>query len=308
MKTICSLTISVSLSLFFFAEARIGAPELFADDPDDPEIHVLIGYKSDLGHDHIKAKAKRINKEFENVHASAATLTKSKIAELQNDPDVAYVEEDTLMYPLGNNIPYGIELTQGNAFAASTAVASISSVPVSASACDDPDSFKVAVIDSGFAADHVDSPCRSDYSNCVGKSYGLAKEDVWNKPSDGHGTHVMGIIGAVGNNNIGINSMINDDKVCYYIARVFGRNGDARGSSIYEAFNDAVSFGAHVINMSLGNGDYSLAAQSLMDNAYNAGSLVVAPSGNGGGSSPSKSLFIPSFFFLVANSRFCFSF
>ena len=67
---------------------------------------------------------------------------------------------------------------------------------------------------------------------------------------DEHGTHVAGIIGAEGNNRIGVAGVSWD--VQLMSLDVFSRGNGASDSDIIEAINYAANNGADVINMSLG--------------------------------------------------------
>jgi len=73
-------------------------------------------------------------------------------------------------------------------------------------------------------------------------------------PDPLHGTHVAGIIGAVRNNNIGINGVAND--VIIMAVRASLTNGDERDKDVANAIRYAADNGAKVINMSFGK-DYS---------------------------------------------------
>jgi serine protease len=200
------------------------------------------------------------------------------------------VEEDGMMTADSELVPFGISMTKGDS----------SIIPASrgsSSACSDPDSFKVAIIDSGVEVGHPDIPCRpvaDPDTNCKGISIGI--DDLWYAPTGkaGHGTHVFGTIGAVGGNDKGVAGMVPDsDGICYLIARVFddeGKGGFA--SSTFEAVDWAVSEGANIINMSLGSATYYQAGQAAITSAHALGALTVSSAGNSG----TKSLQYPASF------------
>jgi hypothetical protein len=61
----------------------------------------------------------------------------------------SYVEEDGIMVPFYEVVPFGIPQAQGNSTRLPTALST-------SGACNDPSSFKVAVIDSGLEVAHPD--------------------------------------------------------------------------------------------------------------------------------------------------------
>jgi hypothetical protein len=172
---------------------------------------------------------------------------------------------------------YGISLTQANS----------PNIPSSTSFgdCDSASSFKVAVIDSGVQIDHIDLPCADTKqgTNCVGRSFGTT--DAWWNPVDSwHGTHVMGIMGAIGGNSKGttsVNPTLNN--MCWVVGRVFSEVNGANGahlSAVYKAVAWAVaSKGAKVVNLSL-SGGYTETGQRVMELVKANGALVVSAAGN----------------------------
>lgn len=152
------------------------------------------------------------------------------------------------------------------------------------------DSVKVGVIDSG-----IDS--NSDLDGNV-----YDKKDFCDGTDDaadylGHGTHVAGIIAALGNDSQGVGVA---PKAQIFNARVFGSNGSKSGedSTIIAAINyligeennasdDEVSSEparVDIINMSLGGPGDDPAFQLVLDKAYKKGVIVFASTGNDGGS------------------------
>jgi serine protease len=193
------------------------------------------------------------------------------------------VEEDGVAFAT-DFVPYGIPQAQADS-------AGLPTVPSASGSCNDPNSFKVAVIDSGLEVAHPDVPCRpideSD-TNCKGVSIGVNGEPWYAPQNNGyHGTHVFGTIGAIGGNGQGVTSMVPDSSgICYLTARVFDDAGNGQYTSvIFQAIDWAIDEGADVINMSLGGGGYSQTGQNLFNKAYNRGALSVAAAGNDGSTS-----------------------
>lgn len=114
-------------------------------------------------------------------------------------------------------------------------------------------SVKVGVIDSGIKADHLDLKdnvdCELSKSFVEGTDDSDALEDVF-----GHGTHVAGIIGAVGNNSIGVSGtcwnvdlvslkVLDDNGVC--------GNSNDKISGVINAINYAKANNINILNFSI---------------------------------------------------------
>lgn len=154
----------------------------------------------------------------------------------------------------------------------------------------------VGVIDSGLDYHHPDIAANvwtntqevpanglDDDSNGFiddGKGWDFAYDD--NDPMDdnGHGTHVSGIVAAVGNNAIGIIGVAPQAKIIP-IKALFkdgsGRISDLAEGVVYAAFN-----GADVINNSWGCGFCPInpIAEDAVRTAYGVGSVAVFAAGN----------------------------
>lgn len=132
-------------------------------------------------------------------------------------------------------------------------------------------------IDDWIGWDFVDAPELADIA--LGD---YLEQD--NDPNDEnfHGTHVAGIIGAVGNNGIGVCGVNWNVKILAVRAGFrtttgdgFLQDDDAAAAIIYSA-----DMGAHVINMSWGDDKYSPIIADACQYAYDKGSVLVASAGN----------------------------
>jgi len=94
---------------------------------------------------------------------------------------------------------------------------------------------------------------------------------------DGHGTHVAGIIGAVGNNGVGIAGVA--WKVQLMPLKFISRTSGSVSASI-ACIDYAISKGAHIINGSYGSPGYSQAEYEALKRARTAGIIFVAAAGN----------------------------
>ncbi len=96
----------------------------------------------------------------------------------------------------------------------------------------------------------------------------------------GHGTHVAGTIGAVGNNGVGV-AGINWD-VQIMALKFLGADGSGSTSDAIRALNYAVQMGAHLSNNSYGDTQFSQAFRNALESARQAGHIFVAAAGNNG--------------------------
>jgi subtilisin family serine protease len=134
----------------------------------------------------------------------------------------------------------------------------------------------IAVLDTGIQADHPD---------LLGKVIpGYNFYDMNNDTSDphGHGTHVAGIAGAIGNNGVGIAGV--DWNVRLLAVTVVSDSGSGTESPVAAAVVWAADQGADVINMSLQYAEGSVALRNAVAYAYDAGVLPIAAAGNAGSS------------------------
>lgn len=101
-----------------------------------------------------------------------------------------------------------------------------------------------------------------------------------NNPMDdnGHGTHVAGTIGAVGNNGIGVTGVLWNTRIMPL--KFLDANGSGYMSNAVRAVNYAVANGAKVINNSYGGGGSDSAMIAALTNARNKGVIFVAAAGN----------------------------
>ncbi len=100
----------------------------------------------------------------------------------------------------------------------------------------------------------------------------------WSESGLSHGTMVAGIIGAVGNNNIGVSGVTWQAKIMPL--RVLNNQGEGRISDVVRAIDYAINNGADIINLSFVGFTYSASLQAAINRATEAGVIVVAAAGN----------------------------
>ena len=111
------------------------------------------------------------------------------------------------------------------------------------------------------------------------RGWDFINEDNTPLDDNAHGTHVAGIIGAVGNNSLGIRGAAWNVKLMHI--KVMQSNGTGNALDIAEGIEYAANNGATIINMSIGGYGESVTMQAALENAY-ATSLLVAAAGNDG--------------------------
>jgi subtilisin family serine protease/subtilisin-like proprotein convertase family protein len=103
-----------------------------------------------------------------------------------------------------------------------------------------------------------------------------------NNPFDqnGHGTHVAGIIGATGNNGVGVTGI--DWQVGLMPVQFIGANGTGAISDFIQGLNYAVQHGAKISNNSWSGASSDPVLSAAIGNARDAGMIFVAAAGNEG--------------------------
>jgi subtilisin family serine protease len=162
----------------------------------------------------------------------------------------------------------------------------------------------VAVIDSGVNYKHEDLAANmwknpgeianngidDDNNGYVDDVYGINAIEDTGDPMEyaeapeevigvGHGTHVAGTIGAVGNNGVGVTGVAWKVKI---MALKFIRYNDGYTSDAIQCIDYAINKGAHIMSNSWGGASYDAALQDAIQAARNAGIIFVAAAGNDG--------------------------
>jgi len=158
----------------------------------------------------------------------------------------------------------------------------------------DASSIIVAVVDSGIHYTHEDLAANmwrnpgeipgngrdDDRNGLIDDVHGLNAAGDNGDPMDtnGHGTHVAGIIGAVGNNGKGGSGVA--WKVQLMACRFLVEDGEGNISDAIRCLDYARSKGAQVINCSWGTTANSAALSAAVDRLRTAGIIVVVSAGN----------------------------
>lgn len=153
----------------------------------------------------------------------------------------------------------------------------------------------IAVIDSGIDHTHPDiignlwqNPGEIPGNGIDDDGNGFVDDyigyDFCNNDSDpmddhGHGTHVSGTIGAVGNNSIGISGV---NWNCSIMSlKILDSSGNGADSDLAAAIIYAADMGARIVNMSLGGDEYSQTIHDAFTYAHRQrGCVLVIAAGN----------------------------
>src|SRR5215471_17383676 len=216
----------------------------------------------------------RLSNHLGMINGRAFHVPAGRLADLANDPDVAFVSLD---HPVKAFDDYTDTTINANSFW---------------NLGYDGTGIGVAVIDSGVNDTHTDlgngSSSRVLYhQNFTGTTTYLNHKKIWDLY--GHGTHVAGIIGASGGKSNGRYSGVAPN-VNLIDLRVLDANGSGSDSMVIAAIQQAIAlkdtYNIRVINLSLGRGISTGYAQDplcqAVESAWNAGIVVVAAAGNFG--------------------------
>ena len=206
------------------------------------------------------------------VRLADGVSVESAVAELESDPDVLYAEPNYI-YKLSTvpNDP-DFDLTWGLSQANDKDI----DAPAAWTRTRGSANVIVAVIDSGIAYSHPDlagniwindDPAGggdNDGNGFVDDTRGWDFIQNDNTPLDfnGHGTHVAGTIGAVGNNARGVPG-VNWD-VSLMALRAADANGSLPNTAIVNAINYACANGADIVNGSFGGSGASLTVRDAI--------------------------------------------
>jgi subtilisin family serine protease len=130
----------------------------------------------------------------------------------------------------------------------------------------------IAVIDTGVDLDHPDLKRR------ITSGYNVLLNNDFPDDDNGHGTHVSGIIASETNNQEGLAGITWYNKIMPI--KAMGAEGYGTAFDIAKGIFWAVDHGANVINMSLGNYQYSSLLKEAIDYAYNKNVVLIAAAGN----------------------------
>lgn len=203
----------------------------------------------------------------------AVTANQEALMELLNTGLVAALEQDVERFIYSGGYDYHRTLVQAD------------QIPFAGMSTPDEyvDTLKICIIDSGIDSGHPDLQLSNLDGESVPDQFGFPPPTVgdWYVDEVGHGTHVAGIIAAL-DNNFGAIGIVPGDKIALHVVKAFAPGFSTYSSEVIYAVDRCVTAGADVINMSFGSNTRSNAEEQAMQDAANAGLILVAAAGNDG--------------------------
>ncbi len=189
-------------------------------------------------------------------------------------PDPAY-NQQWAVHNIGQPLSTGTSTTQGIAGADMRLEAAWNIQ-------NDCSSVTVAVVDTGINYNASDLTANMWNGGATAPLHGWNFVGAGsNDPMDynGHGTHVAGILGAVGGNGIGVTGVC--WKASIMAVRVLDASGSGTTSTVVQGIDFAITHGAKIINLSLGgSGPFDPVFNDALNRAQAANVLVVVAAGN----------------------------
>ncbi|MFQ5860600.1 MAG: S8 family serine peptidase, partial [Dehalococcoidia bacterium] len=241
-------------------------PATAGSQPPD-KVRVLIGFLAEPDEDDedmINSLDGEVEHSYNLVPVIAATVPAHRIAKLEEDPEVAYIEPDILVDAVQDTLPWGVDRIDADlAWPTSKGLGA-----------------QVAVVDTGIDLNHPDLAVN------IAGDVNFVNPARTGNDDNGHGTHVAGTV-AADDNGTGVVGVAPDASL--YAVKVLNRRGSGWLSDVIAGIDWAVRGpdgvlgnvdDAEVINLSLGCACPSLSLQMAVDNAYAQGTLVVGAAGN----------------------------
>jgi len=266
-----------------------------ADQQSGFQLHAAIGAQRLHSYRHIATDVVQLPAGADLAQYAASYLSR---------PEVTYVEPNCLLHLEGYpNDPlfgqqWGLDNTGQEGGTPGADIQAVNAWDLTAGNRD----VVVAVIDTGIDYTHPDlqanmwvnetewagAPGMDDDGNgIVDDIHGARWTHLYGAPSSGnpmddhdHGTHVAGIIGAVGNNGVGMAGI--NWNVRLMALKFMDSSGRGSEADELAALDYALDKGARISNNSWGGGGYSQAVKNMLAVAAASNHLFVAAAGNSG--------------------------
>ena len=283
-------TLSIALGLVL--ATTLGYADPLPETANGSEVYVVDFYEGQeaAGNGYLQGLAAenkiRILEVLGSLGDAIIQAPESEVLQIRQQPYVKVVEEDGEMEIMGwvdevqpdslrgrgrhlaEDTPYGINMVNA---------ADVPNLPSGKSW------KKVCVVDTGYENSHPDLPTLD--SDAGFSPYGTTQK--WDVDGNGHGTHCAGTIGAIGDNNVGVDSVMNtygSGFENFFIGKGLQNTGGGSWSGVISAMNKCEEKGASVISMSLGGSSSSTSFRDAAKTLHEKGVLLIAAAGNGASS------------------------
>jgi hypothetical protein len=132
---------------------------------------------------------------------------------------------------------------------------------------------KIGLIDTGVTS-------ISDTAGQIGAGFNVINNNNNVVDDNGHGTFISSIIASQVNNGLGIAGI--NDKAIIIPIKVLGADGSGNLSDLIKGIQYAIDQNVHIINLSLATSSYTDGLNTIIEQAYQRGIIIVAAAGNGG--------------------------
>ncbi len=225
-------------------------------------------FSADRADNLISTLGGQVTRALPSIAGIVAHLTPTQLEQLQNNPEVALVEEDPLRTFQAESQPYGLSQIQADQLSdANTG------------------NIKICIADTGIDINHEDLPSPANITGEVSNTLTEPTDiGTWDEDSNGHGTKMAGTIAAIGGNNIGIAGVNPGGHINLHVVKIIDNPSlwPFYGSDVIAAVERCQAAGANIINLSLAGDKHSAAEEQAIQTAYDAGILLVGASGNRG--------------------------
>ncbi|MGG0839586.1 S8 family serine peptidase [Bacillus paralicheniformis] len=275
MKKLWKIAVSAAMFVGFFANS----PRIQAES-NKQENEVIVVYKNASGKENVIEQADTVEHVYRHIPAAAVTADDKTMRELEQDPDVLYVEDNLPVAAADSTV---LKAVSSSTAQTASAFSQWNIKPIQAELAWHKGltgkQVKIAVIDSGI------SP-HEELSIAGGAS--MVGYTASYRDDNGHGTHVAGIIGAK-HNGRGIDGIAPGAQL--YAVKALDRNGSGDLKGILQGIDWSIQHGIDIINMSLVVSGDSQVLHDAVDRAYKRGMILVGASGNAGNE---KSVYYPA--------------
>lgn len=242
--------VSIMIFTFLLAFIPFSADGVFAQQSEEERI--IITFKEEINEELLHQEAIEVHHIFPDYNAAAITVTPEVRQKLWQNDTVKTIETDAVVSTNGQIVDWGFKKVEAP---------KVHQLGFTGKG------VKVGIIDSGIDKKHPDLKIAGGVS-FVDSSY---------QDTNGHGTHVAGIIGAL-NNSIGVIGVAPNAEL--YAIKVIDQYGFGNNSDVVQGIEWAVKHKLDLINLSITTPQKSTIMELALNNAYKEGLIIVAAAGN----------------------------